>query len=161
MTDNNNDHWKLLETMPQEEREVLCLAALFQGMKDGVITGKMLVDLMVSGRLMAGDVAPMIEILRNGRIDDLHPETLELLADHLEGKIERKPGPIKSKARFDRKIKIISSFLELKDEHGYDRALDMLAEDGSFSLGRKAIEKIISDFNKVEKQSQLALKVIQ
>jgi len=161
MTDNNNDPWKFLETMPQEEREVLCLAALFQGIKDGVITGEMLVDLMVSGRLMSGDVVPLVEILRSGRINDLHPKTLELLANHLEGKIKRKPGPIKTQARFNRDIQIISSFLELKEKYGYDKALDMLAEEGSFLLGKKAIEKIISDFNKINKQSQLALKVIQ
>lgn len=157
----DQDSWKFIEDMNQDEREVLFLAMLFQGLREGIITGEMLIDMVVSKRLADGDVVPLIKVIRDGKINDLHHKTLELLADHLEGKLQKKPGPVKSHDRFCRNIEIINAFLELKDKHGYEKTLDMLADDSKFLLGKKAIEKIINDFNKFKKKSQLALKIIQ
>lgn len=161
MITDNIDAWEFLEDIPQDQKQVLFLAMLFHGIREGTLTGSVLLELYISKSVENGDIAPLVEILRTGSLENLSPNILELLADHLEGKIKRKPGPIKTKARFNRDIQIISLFLELKEKYGYDKALDMLAEEGGFPLGRKAIEKIISDFNKLNKQSQLALKVIQ
>lgn len=160
----SQDIGSFLDGLSPKEREfavspVGFYAFIMLACQRGDISADMIEDLIVSRYLELGDVSPLASVLRAGKIGILHQSTLNLLADHLEGKIERKTGPKKSHSRFDRNIVIYGNFLQLKEKYGYDQAIDAIEKE--FSVGRKTIEAIVSKFNKQKLDMEEALKIVE
>jgi len=128
--------------------------------ENGGLTESDFTNSIISSCLDVGDVKPLIHILRSGDVGILDQRTWNSLADFLDGKNIKKKGPQKKLSDFNRNFGIYLRYQGLSQIHGYDRAIDILVDTLPLSLGRKAIEKIITSFNKTFNAIKEAEKVM-
>lgn len=138
-----------------ENKSLSCAFGLMELRKAAFKTGKvdvynkLIKNLNMYLALSVGDTSPIADELRSGNVSDIDADVLGLLADHLEGKIRKSRGPSRKVSRKDRDLNVFLEFKKMEVIHGYDSAITILEENLPLNIGRKSIEKIITEHNKI------------